>query len=115
MTADRAGRRGGDRSGGRARLIGIVSAYDQAVGMGEIKVSSPVPNRPGSESAPVSRSAGVADADSASLRYGFHCTQIADGSRLVKVGTVVTFGLLPGRGGRWEAADVRPTAAAADE
>jgi hypothetical protein len=42
-----------------------------------------------------------------SIRYRFHCTQIADGSRTVVVGTVVTFGLLAGHGGRWEAADLQ--------
>lgn len=36
----------------------------------------------------------------------FHCTRIADGSRTVEVGATVTFELVPGHGGRWEAAAV---------
>ncbi len=39
----------------------------------------------------------------------FHCTQIADGSRTIVVGTEVAFDVVPGRGGRWEAAGVTPT------
>lgn len=34
----------------------------------------------------------------------FHCTQIADGSRTIEVGTVVEFEVVPGHLGRWEAA-----------
>ena len=36
----------------------------------------------------------------------FHCTRIADGSRSVAVGARVTFAVVPGRRGRWEAADL---------
>ncbi len=39
----------------------------------------------------------------------FHCTAIADASRTIAVGTPVTFTIVAGRLGRWEAADVRPT------
>ena len=35
---------------------------------------------------------------------GFHCTQIADGSRTIEVGTAVSYEVRPGHGGRWEAA-----------
>ena len=38
----------------------------------------------------------------------FHCTQIADGTRKIAVGTAVTFAIVPGLLGRWEAADLRP-------
>ena len=38
--------------------------------------------------------------------FPFHCTQIADGSRSIEPGTYVTFIVVPGRGGRWEAAMV---------
>ena len=38
----------------------------------------------------------------------FHCTQIADGSRDIAVGTDVTFQVVAGHLGRWEAADLRP-------
>ncbi len=37
----------------------------------------------------------------------FHCTQIADGSRTVAVGTAVRFGLVA-RLGRYEGANVTP-------
>ena len=33
----------------------------------------------------------------------FHCTAIADGSRTIEVGAAVTFVVVPGRLGRWEA------------
>jgi cold shock CspA family protein len=36
----------------------------------------------------------------------FHCTRIGDGTRTVEVGAPVTFDLVPGLGGRWEAAAV---------
>jgi cold shock CspA family protein len=38
----------------------------------------------------------------------FHCTRIADGTRTIAVGTPVTFAMVPGHGGRWEAADLTP-------
>jgi cold shock CspA family protein len=37
---------------------------------------------------------------------GFHCTQIADGSRSIPVGAVVRFARVAGHLGRWEAAEV---------
>jgi CspA family cold shock protein len=36
----------------------------------------------------------------------FHCTQIADGTRTIPVGAAVSFAVVPGRLGRWEAAAV---------
>jgi cold shock CspA family protein len=39
-----------------------------------------------------------------------HCTAIADGSRTIEVGTAVRLRVVPGRLGRWEAADVTPDA-----
>ena len=42
------------------------------------------------------------------LRAEFHCTQIADGSRSIAVGTVVRYRLEPGHLGRWEAAAITP-------
>jgi CspA family cold shock protein len=68
---------------GSRRLVGTVVRFDEAAGLGDIE------------------SAGEAG------RYPFHCTQIADGSRTVAVGARVSFGLLAGRAGRWEAADIR--------
>jgi cold shock CspA family protein len=38
----------------------------------------------------------------------FHCSAIADGTRTIEVGTVVTYDVVPGRLGRWEAASLRP-------
>jgi cold shock CspA family protein len=42
--------------------------------------------------------------------YPFHCTAVADGSRTIAEGTVVGFRVVPGRLGRWEAAELRPLA-----
>ena len=42
-------------------------------------------------------------------RFGFHCTQIADGSRTISAGTAVTFELMPGPLGRWEATAITKT------
>lgn len=39
--------------------------------------------------------------------YGFHCTQIADGSRTIAVGDEITFRVGPGGRGRWEAFDLQ--------
>jgi cold shock CspA family protein len=36
----------------------------------------------------------------------FHCTAIADGSRTIAVGARVSFEVVPGHNGRWEAAAV---------
>jgi cold shock CspA family protein len=38
----------------------------------------------------------------------FHCTQIADGSRTVAVDTPVTFIVVAGHHGRYEAAELTP-------
>ena len=34
----------------------------------------------------------------------FHCTQIADGSRVIDIGAAVEYEVVAGHGGRWEAA-----------
>jgi cold shock CspA family protein len=39
-------------------------------------------------------------------RYAFHCTQVADGTRMVPVGARVTYDVVPGSLGTWEAAAV---------
>jgi len=36
----------------------------------------------------------------------FHCTQIADGTRTIPAGVRVEFEIVPGRNGRWEAAQL---------
>jgi cold shock CspA family protein len=41
-------------------------------------------------------------------RAEFHCTQIADGSRSIPVGTAVRYRLEPGHLGRWEASAIEP-------
>ncbi len=47
------------------------------------------------------------DERGAATRHRFHSTAISDGSRMIDVGTLVTFELVPGRQGRWEATQVR--------
>jgi cold shock CspA family protein len=63
-------------------MVGTVTAFDDAAGLGTVTGDD------GSE-------------------HPFHCTQVADGSRTIAVGTRVTFELWP-RLGRWEAAALRP-------
>lgn len=48
---------------------------------------------------------GVVRADDG-REYFFHCTAIGDGTRTIDVGAVVTFEVVPGCRGRWEATDV---------
>ena len=48
---------------------------------------------------------GVIRADSGE-DYFFHCTAIADGSRTIAPGAPVTFSVVPGHRGRYEAADI---------
>ena len=45
--------------------------------------------------------------------FFFHCTQIVDGSRSVEVGTEVTFDVVAGHLGRYEAVAVDASGAAA--
>jgi hypothetical protein len=73
---------------GRLQLEGQVVSFDEGVGLGQISTAGP---------------GGGAPAE----QYRFHCTQIADGSRVVAVGAQVSFRLLAGRDGHWEAADIR--------
>jgi cold shock CspA family protein len=64
------------------RRSGSVTAYDPGRGLGTVTDESGGP-------------------------FGFHCAEIADGSREIEVGTVVTFRALA-KLGRYEAADIRP-------
>lgn len=41
-------------------------------------------------------------------QWYFHCTAITDGTRTIAAGQRVSFRLVPGRVGIWEAAEVRP-------
>jgi cold shock CspA family protein len=38
--------------------------------------------------------------------HPFHCTQLVDGTRTTEVGRRVTFEVVPGRLGRWEATKI---------
>ena len=40
-------------------------------------------------------------------RLFFHCAQIADGTRTIPVGAAVSFDVVPGHRGQWEASAVR--------
>ena len=51
------------------------------------------------------RGLGVVRSD-AGVEYPFHCTAIADGTRTIAVGTPVTFTVVPGHHGRYEASSV---------
>lgn len=64
---------------------GMVVAFDEQVGLGEVE-----------------------DADDGGSRYQFHCTQITDGTRSIPVGADVTFSVVAGRRGAWQAATVTP-------
>lgn len=70
-------------------VTGTVIDFDDAKGWGHVRDDSS------------SREGGTTE------RF-LHCTAIADGSRSIAVGTRVTYRLVAGRQGRWEAADVRP-------
>jgi CspA family cold shock protein len=62
-------------------LKGIVSAFDEHRGVGEIT------------------------ADDGRV-FPFHCTQIADGTRTIEVNAAVEFEVVPGHLGQWEAATI---------
>lgn len=51
---------------------------------------------------------GVVRDNADGQEYFFHCTAVADGTRTIDVGAAVEFEVVPGRRGRWEAADLRP-------
>jgi cold shock CspA family protein len=71
---------------GSAPLIGAVTEFDEPAGLGVVTAGD-----------------GTA--------YPFHCTEIADGTRTIAVGTQVQFELLA-RLGRWEAGSIRPASPA---
>lgn len=66
-------------------MLGRVVAFDEARGLGEIE-------------------------DPGGTRYRFHCTQLADGSRTIAVGTAVEFRVVAGLLGRWEATHIEKSA-----
>ena len=69
-------------------VTGRVTSFDRTRGLGEVRTDD-----------------GAA--------YGFHATAIADGSRTVEVGAVVTVSIAPGHRGLYEAASVAVVAGAA--
>lgn len=50
---------------------------------------------------------GTVHGDDGADRF-FHCTAIADGTRAIEVGTAVTYDVVAGRLGQYEAAALRP-------
>ena len=56
---------------------GVVATFDERRGLGTIRADG--------------------------TEYSFHCTRIADGSRTVATGQAVSFDVVPGRLGDWEA------------
>jgi cold shock CspA family protein len=48
---------------------------------------------------------GTVRADDGTEHF-FHCTAVADGTRTIAAGTPVTFTLVAGHQGQWEATDV---------
>ena len=64
-------------------MNGRVAAFDEFVGLGSVRGED-------------------------GTTYEFHCTQIADGSRTVAAGTAVSFEVVAGRLGRWEAVAITP-------
>lgn len=75
----------GDRGTLVAPHLGAILAFDEARGIGTVRGD-----------------------DGATL--GFHCTQIADGSRTIRVGTRVRYELAASPLGVWEATGVDPVA-----
>ena len=73
------------------RLAGVVIAYDDHGGFGEVQVDQAL-------TASQSAEPGA--------RYWFHCTRLIDGSRHAEAGQSVSFRVVPGHRGRWEAADI---------
>ena len=51
---------------------------------------------------------GTVTADDPAGTWFFHCTAIADGTRTIEVGAAVSFEVVPGHLGRYEASDLRP-------
>jgi hypothetical protein len=68
--------------------LGRVTSFDPVRGLGEVGTDGASP--PGG------------------VRYGFHATAIADGSRQIRVGTRVAFTVAPGHRGRYEARSLVP-------
>jgi len=50
--------------------------------------------------------AGFGEIEADGVRFWFHCTALLDGSRHAEPGQTVSFGVVPGHCGRWEASAV---------
>jgi len=66
---------------------GTVASFDDATGFGNVRE------------------------DATGAEHFFHCTAIADGTRTIEVGAVVSFDVVAGRNGQWEARAIRPASA----
>lgn len=78
--------------------LGEVASFDDTTGLGSIALG---------------RVDGLDGADGADrahdlVMFSFHCTQIADGSRTVAIGTKVRFKVIPANLGRFEAGSIEP-------
>ena len=73
-----------------AARTGVVAEFDEHAGYGTVECD------------------GDGEGGTDGERYFFHCTAIADGSRTIPPAAAVTFTVVPGHNGRWEAAAVRP-------
>ena len=62
---------------------GVVVGFDEHVGLGTVR-------------------------DDAGEELFFHCTQIADGSRMVAIGVAVRFVVVPAHKGVYQAVEIRP-------
>jgi cold shock CspA family protein len=51
---------------------------------------------------------GIVRDEAGGEEFGFHCTQIADGTRTIAIGTAVRFTVAPGHRGQWEAQGLTP-------
>jgi len=51
---------------------------------------------------------GTIREDETGEEHFFHCTAIADGTRTIEVGALVSFDIVPGRNGQWEARAINP-------
>ena len=86
----------------RGRHTGVVADYDDPAGFGEIVVE---PAGSGGRAEPAG-SGGRAEPAGQAGRFWFHCTALVDGSRHAEPGQQVTFRLVPGHCGRWEATEI---------
>lgn len=62
-------------------MNGIIEEFDEVTGLGAVRAGD-------------------------GSRFAFHCTRIADGTRTIEEGLRVTFDVVAGHHGRWEAAAV---------